>query len=72
MAGKVQVTAPKEAMPEKEAPEIPLLNLSDAAVTALIRSAKKRGYVTHDQVHALLSTEERQVRADREHPGEVQ
>jgi RNA polymerase primary sigma factor len=57
MAGKIQVTAPKEAMPEQEAPEIPLLDLSDAAVTALIRSAKERGYVTHDQVHALLSSE---------------
>jgi len=45
-------------MPEKKASEIPLLDLSDTAVTALIRSAKKRGYVSHDQVHALLSSEE--------------
>ena len=36
----------------------PLLDLSDAAVKELIRSAKKRGYVTHDQINALLSSEE--------------
>jgi ribosomal protein S21 len=41
-----------------EDPEIPLLDLSDAAVKQLIRSAKKRGYVTHDQINALLSVEE--------------
>ena len=45
-------------MLEKEGPETPLLDLSDAAVKALIRSAKKRGYVTHDQINALLSSEE--------------
>ena len=42
----------------KEGPETPLLDLSDAAVKALIRSAKKRGYVTHDRINALLSSEE--------------
>ena len=45
-------------MLEKEGPETPLLDLSDAAFKALIRSAKKRGYVTHDQINALLSSEE--------------
>ena len=45
-------------MLEKEGPETPLLDLSDAAVKALIRSAKKRGYVTHDQINALLSSQE--------------
>jgi RNA polymerase primary sigma factor len=45
-------------MLEREDPEIPLLDLSDAAVKQLIRSAKKRGYVTHDQINALLSVEE--------------
>src|SRR6266436_5096032 len=38
----------------KEGPETPLLDRSDAAVKELIRSAKKRGYVTHDQINALL------------------
>ena len=45
-------------MQGKERPETPLLDLSDAAVKELIRSAKKRGYVTHDQISALLSSEE--------------
>src|ERR1700674_3380085 len=49
----------KEEAPEKEAAEtpdapLPLLDLSDAAVKKLIRTAKKRGYVTHDQINAVL------------------
>jgi RNA polymerase primary sigma factor len=52
----------KEA-PEKEASDapdtpLPLLDLSDAAVKKLIRSAKKRGYVTHDQINSVLPSEE--------------
>ena len=49
-------------MPEKEAPETapdsPLLDLSDAAVKKLTHSAKKRGYVTHDQINSVLPSEE--------------
>ena len=61
----------KAAQKEKEAPEapgkeaaeapdtpLPLLDLSDAAVTKLIRAAKKRGYVTHDQINSVLHSEE--------------
>src|ERR1700720_1733805 len=53
----------KEERPEKEASEtpdtpLPLLDLSDAAVKKLIRSAKKRGYVTHDQINSVLPSEE--------------
>ena len=58
MASKIKVTPQKEEMLEKEGPETPLLDLSDAAVKDLIRSAKKRGYVTHDQITTLLSSEE--------------
>jgi RNA polymerase primary sigma factor len=58
MASKIKVTRQKVEMLEKEGPETPLLDLSDAAVKALIRSAKKRAYVTHDQINALLSSEE--------------
>src|SRR5215831_7063795 len=36
----------------------PLLDLSDAVVKKLIRSAKKRGYVTHDQINSVLPSEE--------------
>src|SRR5450631_1732722 len=53
----------KEEAPEKEVPEtpdtpLPLLDLSDAAVKKLIRNAKKRGYVTHDQINSVLPSEE--------------
>src|SRR3981189_274942 len=53
----------KEEAPEKEASEapdtpLPLRDLSDAAVKKLIRSAKKRGYVTVDQINAVLPSEE--------------
>src|SRR4249920_2822764 len=51
----------QDEAPEKEAAEAsdsPLLDLSDAAVKKLIRSAKKRGYVTHDQINSVLPSEE--------------
>ena len=58
MASKSKVTPQKEEMLEEEGPDSPLLDLSDAAVKELIRGAKKRGYVTHNQINALLSSEE--------------
>src|SRR6516162_7673763 len=62
MASKTEERPQKEEMPEKEGPETapdsPLLDLSDAAVKKLIHSAKKRGYVTHDQINAVLPSEE--------------
>jgi RNA polymerase primary sigma factor len=58
MASKIKITQQKVEILEKEGPETPLLDLSDAAVKALIGSAKTRGYDTHDQINALLSSEE--------------
>ena len=62
MASKIKVRPQKEEMPEKEGPEAltdrPVLDLSEAAVKELIRGAKKRGYITHGQINALLSSEE--------------
>ena len=62
MASKTEETPQKEEMPEKEGPETlpdsPLLELSGAAVKKLICSAKKRGYVTHDQINSILPSEE--------------
>jgi RNA polymerase primary sigma factor len=62
MASDTKATSHKEDLPEKEtpesAPDCPLLDLSDAAVKKLIRTAKKRGYVTHDQINSLLPSEE--------------
>jgi RNA polymerase primary sigma factor len=54
----------KEAeTPEKDAPEtpdapLPLLDLSDAAVKKMIKAAKKRGYVTYEQLNAVMPSEE--------------
>ena len=59
MASKSEET-PQEEMLEKEGPEtLPdsPLDLSDPAVQELIRSAKKRGYVTHDQINSVLPSE---------------
>jgi len=58
MASKIKVTPQNEETVEKEVLETPLLDLFDAAVKKLVRNAKKRGYVTHDQINALLSSEE--------------
>src|SRR5215813_11764013 len=50
----------KDEAPEKETPEattdapLPLLDLSDAAVKKMIKLAKKRGYVTYEQINAML------------------
>jgi len=66
MASKVKAAVKdkkEEVAPEKDAPDtpdapLPLLDLSDAAVRKMIKAAKKRGYVTHDQVNAVLPSEE--------------
>ena len=63
MASKVKAQAAKEEAPEKEtegAPDtpLPLLDLSDAGVKKMIKAAKKRGYVTHEQINAVLPSEE--------------
>ena len=52
-----------DGAPEKDAPDtpdapLPLLDLSDAAVRKMIKAAKKRGYVTHEQINAVLPSEE--------------
>jgi RNA polymerase primary sigma factor len=69
MASK-SATVTKAKVNEKEAPEkeaavaetpdspLPLLDLSDAAVKKMIKQAKKRGYVTHEQLNAVLPSEE--------------
>src|SRR5436190_5332534 len=62
MASSPKVTPQKDKVPEKGGsetpPDSPLLDLSDAAVKKLIRSAKKRGYITHDQINSVLPSEE--------------
>jgi RNA polymerase primary sigma factor len=39
------------------APDTPLLDLSDDAVRTMIKTAKKRGYVTHDQFNSAMLSE---------------
>ena len=60
MASKTKVTPQKEEALEMKRletpPDTPLLDLSDAPVKKLIRSANKRGYVTHDQINSVLTS----------------
>jgi RNA polymerase primary sigma factor len=43
---------------EGETSDSPLLDLSDAAVRKMIKNAKKRGYVTYEQLNGVLPSEE--------------
>ncbi len=63
MATKAAPKTPKETeKPEAGAPEAtndsPLLDLSDAAVKKLIKVAKKRGYVTYEELNAVMPSDE--------------
>jgi RNA polymerase primary sigma factor len=64
MASKAKATQAKEKeeAPEKEegAPDtpLPLLDLSDAGVKKMIKAAKKRGYVTIDQINEVMPSGE--------------
>ena len=48
----------KEQVQEPQSQDGPLLDLSDAAVKRMIKEAKKRGYVTVDELNAVLPSEE--------------
>src|ERR1700745_141615 len=54
----VKTETPEKQAPDTPDPPLPLLDLSDAAVKKLIRGAKKRGYVTVDQINSVLPSEE--------------
>jgi RNA polymerase primary sigma factor len=62
MASKNKVTSEKDETLEKQGLEdpsgSPVLDLSEAAAREFIQTAKARGYVTHDQINALLYAEE--------------
>ncbi|MEP0321119.1 RNA polymerase sigma factor RpoD [Bauldia litoralis] len=57
MATKVQEKEDAQEAPP-EAPDGPLLDLSDAAVKKMIKAAKKRGYVTYDELNAVLPSDQ--------------
>src|SRR6185312_11754766 len=63
----LQKAAPKPTPANAEPPDkdgetpdvaLPLLDLSDAAVKKMIKQAKKRGYVTYEQLNAVMPSEE--------------
>ncbi len=54
-AGK---TAAEPADKDGEPQDSPLLDLTDAAVKKMIKLAKKRGYVTYDQLNGVMPSEE--------------
>jgi RNA polymerase primary sigma factor len=63
MASKAKATQAKEEAPEKDgegAPDtpLPLLDLTDAGVKKMIKAAKKRGYVTLDQINEVMPSGE--------------
>jgi RNA polymerase primary sigma factor len=64
MASRTKVTPPaaRKETPEKppESPDelLPLFDLSDAAVREIVKAAKTRGYVTHEQTNSALPPEE--------------
>lgn len=57
---KAAPAAKEEAEKEETTPDapLPLLDLSDAAVKKMIKAAKKRGYVTYEQLNAVMPAEE--------------
>lgn len=57
MANKVKQSKNEEVERDSNA-ESPLLDLSDDAVKKMIKIAKKRGYVTMDELNAVLPSEE--------------
>src|SRR3990170_3534676 len=63
MATKAKAAQVKEEAPEKDAEgatesPLPLLDLSDAGVKKMIKAAKKRGFVTYEQLNAVMPSEE--------------
>src|SRR5271157_2849358 len=58
MAKKDEAKAEGETAAVETAVDSPLLDLSDAAVKRMLKVAKKRGWVTQDELNAVLPSEE--------------
>ena len=58
MAKKDEAKGEGEAAAAVETADSPLLDLSDAAVKRMLKVAKKRGWVTQDELNAILPSEE--------------
>src|SRR5512144_3016000 len=50
--------AEDQEQPQAEASDGPVLDMSDAAVKKLIKTAKQRGFVTYDELNEVLPSEE--------------
>ena len=48
----------EQEQPQGETPDGPVLDMSDAAVKKLIKTAKARGFVTYDELNEVLPSEE--------------
>ena len=58
MAKKDEEKQEGERVAGETTTDSPLLDLSDAAVKRMIKAAKRRGFVTHDELNAVLPSEE--------------
>jgi RNA polymerase primary sigma factor len=47
-----------EAKVSNEGADAPLLDLNDASVKKMIKAAKKRGFVTYDELNAVLPSDQ--------------
>src|SRR4029078_10332501 len=50
--------AEEQEQPQGETPDGPVLDMSDAAVKKLIKTAKARGFVTYDELNEVLPSDE--------------
>ncbi|MGI9408398.1 MAG: RNA polymerase sigma factor RpoD [Hyphomicrobiaceae bacterium] len=57
-AKKTPATASKAKAASAESNDKPILDMSDAAIKKLVKSAKQRGFVTHDDLNTILPTED--------------
>src|SRR5438067_11782849 len=57
MAAKAEKPGEAAEKDGAEAPSGPLLDLNDAAVKKMIKQAKKRGFVTFDQLNEVLPSD---------------
>ncbi|MEA2835015.1 MAG: polymerase primary sigma factor, partial [Methylobacteriaceae bacterium] len=58
MANREEEKQEGDAVVAVEAPDSPLLDLSDAAVKKMLKAAKKRGFVTYRELNSVMPSEE--------------
>jgi len=54
----MQKAEAKDVAPGEQAQDSPILDMTDTAVKRMIKNAKARGYITYDQLNAVLPSEE--------------